>query len=77
ADHEPLPHAPWEPAYDLDPICVREGKRWNWRVAVTCPWEPTRVLLTLSDGGSDLLRCIEAAFDGLFPLGVEFEQPEK
>ncbi|MGO8572736.1 S9 family peptidase, partial [Rhizobium ruizarguesonis] len=35
------------------------GKRWNWRGVVTCPWEPTLVLLTLSDGGSDLLRLLE------------------
>ncbi|NKK98970.1 prolyl oligopeptidase family serine peptidase [Rhizobium leguminosarum bv. viciae] len=59
ADQEPLPDAAWEPVFDLDAFCVREGKRWNWRGAVTCPWEPTRVLLTLSDGGSDLLRLLE------------------
>ncbi|MBY3132458.1 prolyl oligopeptidase family serine peptidase [Rhizobium laguerreae] len=59
ADQEPLPDAAWEPVFDLDAFCVREGKRWNWRGAVTCPWEPMRVLLTLSDGGSDLLRLLE------------------
>ncbi|MGO7179079.1 prolyl oligopeptidase family serine peptidase [Rhizobium ruizarguesonis] len=59
ADQEPLPDAAWEPVFDLDAFCVREGKRWNWRGVVTCPWEPTRVLLTLSDGGSDLLRLLE------------------
>ncbi|WP_277544619.1 MULTISPECIES: prolyl oligopeptidase family serine peptidase [Rhizobium] len=59
ADQAPLPDAAWEPVFDLDAFCVSEGKRWNWRGAVTCPWEPTRVLLTLSDGGSDLLRLLE------------------
>ncbi|OHV20631.1 S9 family peptidase [Rhizobium sp. RMa-01] len=58
-DQEPRPDADWEPVFDLDAFCVSEGKRWNWRGAVTCPWEPTRVLLTLSDGGSDLLRLLE------------------
>ncbi|MDR9761854.1 prolyl oligopeptidase family serine peptidase [Rhizobium redzepovicii] len=59
ADQEPLPDAGWEQVFDLDAFCIREGKRWNWRGVVTCPWEPTRVLLTLSDGGSDLLRLLE------------------
>ncbi|MGO7164867.1 S9 family peptidase, partial [Rhizobium johnstonii] len=75
ADQEPLPDAAWEPAFDLDAFCVREGKRWNWRGAVTCPWEPTRVLLTLSDGGSDLLRLLE--FDAERKQAVEggFDTP--
>ncbi|RUM05644.1 prolyl oligopeptidase family serine peptidase [Rhizobium chutanense] len=59
ANQEPLPDAQWEPVFDLDAFCAGEGKRWNWRGVVTCPWEPTRVLLTLSDGGSDLLRLLE------------------
>ena len=37
ADQQPLPDAGWEPVFDLDAFCVREGKRWNWRGAVTCP----------------------------------------
>ena len=59
ADQKPLPDADWEPVFDLDAFCASEGKRWNWRGAVTCPWEPMRVLLTLSDGGSDLVRLLE------------------
>lgn len=59
SDQEPLPDAGWEPVFDLDAFCASEGKRWSWRGAVTCPWEPTRVLLTLSDGGSDLNRLLE------------------
>jgi prolyl oligopeptidase len=59
ADQAPLPDANWEPVFDLDAFCASEGKRWNWRGAVTCPWEPMRVLLTLSDGGSDLVRLLE------------------
>lgn len=59
ADQNPLPDADWEPAFDLDAFCASEGKRWSWRGAVTCAWEPTRVLLSLSDGGSDLIRQVE------------------
>ncbi|MDE1992899.1 MAG: S9 family peptidase [Rhizobiaceae bacterium] len=55
----PMPSAPWEPIFDLDAFCAAEDKRWLWRGAITCPWEPTRVLLYLSDGGSDLGRLIE------------------
>jgi prolyl oligopeptidase len=59
ADREPLPKAPWETIFDLDAFCAAEGKPWLWRGAITCPWEPTRVLLCLSDGGSDLGRLLE------------------
>ena len=59
ADQNPLPDADWEPVFDLDAFCASEGKRWSWRGAVTCAWEPTRVLLSLSDGGSDLIRQVE------------------
>ncbi|MFS8114751.1 prolyl oligopeptidase family serine peptidase [Rhizobium jaguaris] len=55
----PLPNAPWEPIFDLDAFCAAENKLWLWRGAITCPWEPTRVLLCLSDGGSDLGRLLE------------------
>jgi prolyl oligopeptidase len=59
ADQNPLPDTDWEPVFDLDAFCASEGKRWSWRGAVTCAWEPTRVLLSLSDGGSDLIRQVE------------------
>ncbi|MBB2691560.1 UNVERIFIED_ORG: prolyl oligopeptidase [Rhizobium esperanzae] len=59
AEQQPLPEADWEVVFDLDAFCLGEGKRWSWRGVVTCPWEPTRVLLTLSDGGSDLVRLLE------------------
>ena len=59
ADQKPLPDAGWETVFDLDAFCASENKRWNWRGAVSCPWEPTRVLLMLSDGGSDLVRLLE------------------
>ncbi|TXH80824.1 MAG: S9 family peptidase [Rhizobium sp.] len=59
ADLAPLPDAPWEPIFDLDAFCAAENKLWLWRGALTCPWEPTRVLLCLSDGGSDPMRLLE------------------
>lgn len=59
ADLDPVPGAPWEPIFDLDAFCALEDKLWIWRGAITCPWEPTRVLICLSDGGSDLGRLLE------------------
>ncbi|KQS80491.1 peptidase [Rhizobium sp. Leaf384] len=54
ADQAPVPEAPWETMFDLDAYNAAEGRTWIWRGAVTCPWDPSRVLLSLSDGGSDL-----------------------
>lgn len=59
ADQEARADAAWEPVFDLDHFCQKEGKRWIYNGVVTCPWEPTRVLLQLSDGGSDLQRLLE------------------
>ena len=59
ADRPATPDAPWETVFDLDAFCESEGKRWIFGGARTCPWEPTRVLLLLSDGGSDLTRMLE------------------
>jgi len=59
ANLAPLPDAPWEPIFDLDAFCAKENKLWLWRGALTCPWEPTRVLICLSDGGSDPIRMLE------------------
>jgi prolyl oligopeptidase len=59
ADQEPLADAAWETVLDLDAFCQAEGKRWIYSGAITCPSQPTLVLLVLSDGGSDLLRLRE------------------
>ncbi len=59
ADHEPRSDAAWETVLDFDAFCEKEGKRWIYSGAITCPFEPTLVLLILSDGGSDLLRLVE------------------
>lgn len=59
ADQMPAPEAPWETIFDVDAFCEKEGKRWIFGGAITCPWEPTRVLMRLSDGGSDLTRLLE------------------
>ncbi|MCB5203326.1 prolyl oligopeptidase family serine peptidase [Neorhizobium sp. T786] len=56
---EPRPDAPWETVFDFDAFCEKEGKRWIYSGAVTSPYEPTRVLLILSDGGSDQVRLLE------------------
>ncbi|NSZ52364.1 prolyl oligopeptidase family serine peptidase [Agrobacterium vitis] len=59
ADQEAVATAPWETVFDLDAFCAKEDKRWIFSGSVTCPWEPTLVLLCLSDGGSDLTRLLE------------------
>lgn len=59
ADQVPTTDAAWEPVLDFDAFCEKEGKRWIYSGAITSPYEPTRVLLILSDGGSDLLRLME------------------
>ncbi len=59
ANQEPRSDAAWETVLDLDAFCKQEGKRWIYSGAITCPFEPTLVLLILSDGGSDLLRMVE------------------
>lgn len=74
ADQVPAPDAPWETVFDVDVFCAAEGERWVFNGAVTCPQEPTRVLLLLSKGGSDLTRMLEfdiearAIVDGGFDL---------
>jgi prolyl oligopeptidase len=59
ADQPPRHDAAWETVLDMDDFCRREGKRWIYSGAITSPYEPTRVLLILSDGGSDQLRLLE------------------
>lgn len=59
ATDAPRADAAWETVFDVDAFCAREGKRWIFGGCVTCPFEPTRVLLRLSDGGSDLTRFLE------------------
>lgn len=56
---DPIPAADWETVLDFDAFCEKEGKRWIYSGAVTSPYEPTRVLLILSDGGSDQVRLLE------------------
>ncbi|MGA1829972.1 prolyl oligopeptidase family serine peptidase [Rhizobium wenxiniae] len=59
ANLEPRHNAAWETVFDFDAFCLKEGKRWIYSGAITSPYEPTRVLLILSDGGSDQLRLLE------------------
>lgn len=59
AEQVPRAEAKWESVFDLDAFCAAEGERWLFNGAVPCPQEPTRVLLHLSKGGSDLVRVLE------------------
>ncbi len=51
--------AHWEPVFDLDAFCDETGEVWHWRGAVTAWFDPNRVMLHLSLGGSDQSRHIE------------------
>lgn len=59
AKGRPASDGPWESVFDLDAFCAREDRVWHWRGAVTAPFDPDRVLIALSDGGSDRWRFIE------------------
>ncbi len=51
--------ADWEPVFDLDAFCEETGDVWHWRGAVTAWFDPNRVMLRLSLGGSDQSRHLE------------------
>ena len=59
ADVAPSADAPWEPVFDLDAYCAEHGE-WAWRGPVDGP-DPSRVMLVLSDNGSDV--CVAKEFD--------------
>ncbi|WP_049644676.1 prolyl oligopeptidase family serine peptidase [Candidatus Rhodobacter oscarellae] len=67
----------WDVVFDLDAYCAETGEDWHWRGAPTCPDNPERVLICLSQGGSDqrIAReydCGVGAFvEGGFTLGPE------
>ncbi|KQS68053.1 peptidase [Rhizobium sp. Leaf371] len=75
ADQAPVPEAAWETMFDLDAYNATTGRTWIWRGAVTCPWEPSRVLLSLSDGGSDLRLFREFDCKSLSFVAGGFETP--
>jgi prolyl oligopeptidase len=47
------PHQGWEIVFDVDAYCAETGEDWHWRGAPTSPDDPERVLIALSQGGSD------------------------
>lgn len=51
--------AQWEIVFDLDAFCERENHAWVWFGASTAFFDPDKVILALSDGGSDRARFIE------------------
>ncbi len=75
ATQTPRPDAPWETVFDLDAFCAQDGKRWIFGGSVTCPFEPTRVLLRLSDGGSDLTRFLEFDLEAKQVVDSGFDTP--
>jgi prolyl oligopeptidase len=64
ADLPPGPHADWESVFDLDAYCRETDREWAWRGVVEGP-DGGRVLLMLSDNGSDVMVARE------FDLGAK------
>lgn len=64
----------WEVLLDLDALAATEGEDWMWRQTAAAPGASTRVLISLSPGGSDacVLRELDTArkafVDGGFHL---------
>lgn len=75
ATDAPRADAAWDTVFDVDAFCVQEGKRWIFGGCVTCPFEPTRVLLRLSDGGSDLTRFLEIDLETKRVVDGGFDTP--
>lgn len=71
------PHTGWETVFDVDAYCAETGEDWHWRGAPTSPSDPDRVLIALSQGGSDQsiyreFDCAARAFvEGGFRFGPE------
>lgn len=67
----------WSTVFDVDAFCAADGGDWHWRGAVTAPFDPARVLIKLSQGGSDQIRTLEfdcntgAVVPGGFDIGPE------
>ena len=75
----PRADAPWEPVFDVDAHCERHGE-WAWRGVADCATDPTRVMVHLAEGGSDV--GVHREFDlttcDFVPSGAEgdgFETP--
>lgn len=75
ATDAPRADGAWETVFDVDAFCAHEGKRWIFGGCVTCPFEPTRVLLRLSDGGSDLTRFLEFDLETKRVVNGGFDTP--
>ena len=57
---EPTASADWQPVFDLDAHCEETGHEWAWRGPIDRP-DMARVMLVLSDNGSDV--CMAREFD--------------
>ncbi|MCO5730754.1 prolyl oligopeptidase family serine peptidase [Rhizobium sp. SSA_523] len=75
ADQQPRADGAWETVFDVDQFCKEDGRRWIFSGCVTCPFEPTRVLLRLSDGGSDLTRFLEFDLEAKARVEQGFDTP--
>lgn len=49
----------WQTVFDLDNFCENDGEEWDWRGVDPLWSEPNRVLIALSQKGSDSFRHLE------------------
>ena len=66
----------WDVLLDIDALALTEGKSWVWHGAAVCPEDPSRALITLSEGGSDADETREFAIDGLTWVDDGFFRPQ-
>ncbi|MEM9147376.1 MAG: prolyl oligopeptidase family serine peptidase [Pseudomonadota bacterium] len=72
---DPRPDADWDVVFDVDRFCQETGEIWHWRGAVTAEFDPMRVMLRLSLGGSDRCRHLEFDCTTKAPMHGGFDLP--
>ena len=66
----------WHVLLDVDALARTESRSWVWHGAAVCPQDPSRALITLSDGGSDADETREFAIDSGSWVDDGFFRPE-
>lgn len=58
------PNPPWKAVFDLDAFCAETGVNWVWCGSQTNPFNASRLLIQLSEEGSDMMRSLEFDLEG-------------
>lgn len=69
------PDADWQLVFDLDAYCAETGEIWHWGWVETAWFDPSRVMLSLSLGGSDQVRFVEFDCDSASFVQGGFDLP--